>query len=167
MTCSRDGVVSWRESRGCCVEESLALSSFAVGHGTDAAASMGLGVETVYVETTALKMIPFLVRASLPAPVTICAAKIILGTLPVGQDRIRMLKRTLCWIRFPSLRTDDKACLAFRRGSRTAKVVLKSMPSLLAQRLAGVRGKPGACIFTTGIRVVLLSFAGKKKSFHF
>lgn len=74
----------------------------------------------------------------------------------MGQDRIRMLKSTLCWISFPSLRTDDKACLAFHRGSHAAKVVLKSMPLLPLQRLAGVRSELGACIFATGIHIFSL-----------
>lgn len=91
----------------------MSILLFAIKHGTDAALSTELGVGTICIKITILKIVPFLVWASLPAPVTVCAAEIIVGTLLMGQDRINMLKSTLCWISFSSLQIDDKACMAF------------------------------------------------------
>lgn len=152
----------------------LSILCFAIKRGPDAAPSTELGVETMCTKTTAWRMIPFPAWANLPSPITACAAEIIVGMLLMGQDRINMLKRTLCWISFPPLQTDDKACTAFNRGSHSAKVVLKTIPSLFAQHSAGVWSNPAAQGQAAALPLYLcllpwlmpLSFCRKKKSFH-
>lgn len=152
----------------------LSISFFAIKHGPDATPSAELRVEMICTKITTRKTIPFPPWANLPAPITACAAEIIAGTLLMGQDRINMLKSTLSWISFPPLQTDDKACTAFNRGSHSAKVVLKTIPSLFAQHSAGVWSNPAVQGQAAALPLYLcllpwlmpLSFCRKKKSFH-
>lgn len=120
------------------LQEEPHAEGFAVKLSTDELHAWSSGVEAVCGEIPALKMIPFLVQASLPVPVSGCVVKIIVGPLLMGRDRISGLKSTVGLASLPSSPWQSLPCLPL------PKAILKSMSLALAQCLAAIGSDLGA-----------------------